>query len=258
MRLNNKVAVITGAGSGIGRKIAQVFAAEGASVAAGDIDFATADKTAQSISSAGGRALAIHVNVAEPVSVEAMLATVLSHFSCVDVLVNNAAIEIDKTIEHTSFEEWNREVGINLGGVFLCSKYLLPDLRKTQGNIINISSVNGFFAEPHCAGYCATKGGIIALTKAMAIDHGRDGIRVNCICPGYIDTGLAQAYFDSQPNPLSARRAAGFLHALGRIGQPLEVANVAAFLASSEASFVTGASIVVDGGLGAGLPPRAT
>jgi NAD(P)-dependent dehydrogenase (short-subunit alcohol dehydrogenase family) len=258
MRLNGKVAVITGAGSGIGQKIAQVFAAEGASVAVGDINAAAAEKTAQSINSEGGRALAIHVNVAEPTSVEAMLATVLSHFSRVDVLVNNAAIEVDKTVEDTSFEEWNREVSVNLGGVFLCSKYFLPDLRKTQGNIINISSVNGFFVEPQLAVYCATKGGIIALTKAMAIDHGRDGIRVNCICPGYIDTGLAQKYFDSQPDPPAARKSAGSLHALGRIGQPQEVAHVAAFLASSEASFVTGASMVVSGGFGIGLPPRAT
>ncbi len=258
MRLNDKVAVITGAGSGIGRKMAQVFASEGALVAAGDVNYTTAEETIQSITSMGGRGVAIQVDVADPDSVSALLAAVLSQFLRVDVLVNNAAIEIDKTIEHTSYEEWNREVSINLGGVFLCSKHFLPELRKTQGSIINISSVNGFFAEPRCAAYCATKGGIIALTKAMAIDHGREGVRVNCICPGYIDTGLAQAYFDSQADPLSARRTAGNLHALGRIGQPAEVASVAVFLASSESSFVTGASMVVDGGLGAGLPPRTT
>ena len=106
-----------------------------------------------------------------------------------------------------------------------------------------------------CAGYCATKGAIIALTKAMAIDHGRDGVRANCICPGYIDAGLAEGYFQAQPDPAAARAAAGKLHALGRIGGPEEVARVAVFLASDESSFMTGSAVVVDGGFSSGLPP---
>ena len=118
-----------------------------------------------------------------------------------------------------------------------------------------MASVNGFFVEPMCAGYCATKGAIMALTKAMAIDHGRDGIRVNCICPGYIDAGLAWGYFEAQPDPAAARAAAGKLHALGRIGQPGEVARLAVFLASTDASFMTGAAVVVDGGLASGVAP---
>ncbi len=256
MRLKDRVAVITGAGSGIGRITADTFAQEGAIVVIADIDLNSAIKAFQALKEKGGTGRAEQVDVADPDSVQLLLKNTLASFSRIDVLVNNAAIEIDKTIEHTTFDEWNREVAVNLGGVFLCSKYFLPELRKTKGNIINISSVNGFFAEPNCAAYCATKGGIIALTKAMAIDHGREGIRVNCICPGYIDAGLAEGYFQSQPDPKAARIAAGKLHALGRIGQPAEVGRVAAFLASDEASFMTGSIVVVDGGFGSGLPPR--
>jgi NAD(P)-dependent dehydrogenase (short-subunit alcohol dehydrogenase family) len=257
MRLKNKVAVITGAGSGIGRITAQIFASEGALVVAADINLESASQTVQAIKAAGGSGSALQVDVATPASVQKLLNSVLASFSRVDVLVNNAAIEIDKTIEHTTFEEWNRLVGINLGGVFLCSKYFLPELRKSKGNIINLSSVNGFFVEPNCAAYCATKGGIIALTKALAIDHGKEAVRVNCICPVYIDTGLTEGYFQSQGDPAAARTAAGKLHALGRIGQPAEVARVAVFLASDEASFMTGSVVVVDGGFGSGLPPRS-
>jgi meso-butanediol dehydrogenase/(S,S)-butanediol dehydrogenase/diacetyl reductase len=146
-------------------------------------------------------------------------------------------------------------MSINVGGVFLCSKYFLSQLRRTRGAIVNLSSVNGFFVEPMCAGYCATKGAIIAFTKAMAIDHGWEGIRINCICPGYIDAGLAEAYFQAQPDPAAARAAAGKLHALGRVGRPEEVARAAVFLASADASFITGSALVVDGGFGSGLPP---
>ena len=153
-------------------------------------------------------------------------------------------------------EEWDREIAVNLGGVFLCSKFFMPHLRATKGAIVNMSSVNGFFVEPMCAGYCATKAAIIGLTKAMAIDHGKEGIRVNCICPGYIDAGLAEGYFQAQPDPAAARASAGKLHALWRIGRPEEVGRVAVFLASDDASFVTGSAYVVDGGFGSGLPPE--
>lgn len=257
MRLKDRVAVITGAGSGIGRVTAGFFAREGASVVVADINLDAAEQTVKAIQEQKGVGQAVRVDVADPESVQQLLKLTLASFSRVHVLVNNAAIEVDKTVEQTTFEEWNREVAVNLGGVFLCSKYFLPELRKMRGNIVNMASVNGFFVEPNCAGYCATKGAIIALTKAMAIDHGREGIRVNCICPGYIDTGLAEGYFQAQPDPNAARVAAGKLHALHRIGQPDEVARVAAFLASDEASFMTGSTVVVDGGFGSGLPARS-
>jgi meso-butanediol dehydrogenase / (S,S)-butanediol dehydrogenase / diacetyl reductase len=141
-----------------------------------------------------------------------------------------------------------------MGGVFLCSKLFMPALRSTRGAIINMSSVNGTFVEPMCAGYCATKAAILGFTKALAIDHGGEGIRVNAICPGYIDAGLAEGYFLAQPDPDAARAQAGQLHALRRIGKPDEVARVAVFLASEEASFMTGAAIAIDGGFSSGLP----
>jgi meso-butanediol dehydrogenase/(S,S)-butanediol dehydrogenase/diacetyl reductase len=196
------------------------------------------------------------VDVSNRESVEALVQFTLKTYSKVDVLVNNAAIQINKTVDDMTFEEWNQQMSINVGGVFLCSKYFLPHLRETKGNIVSMSSVNSFFAEPMCAGYCATKSAIVGLTKAMAIDHGHEGVRVNCILPGYIDTGLTEGYFQSQPDPAQVRIDAGKLHALWRIGQPNEVGKAAVFLASDDASFITGSSMVVDGGFGSGLPPK--
>lgn len=256
MKLKNRVVVITGAGSGIGRACALEFAKEGASIIVADINMSSAQETVGLIKSESGSAVAFTADVSKPESVMALVEYTLKTFSGIHVLVNNAAIQINKTAEETSFEEWNAQLAVNLGGVFLCSKYFLPHLKETKGNIVNMSSVNGFFVEPTCAGYCATKAAIIGLTKAMAIDHGHEGIRVNCICPGYIDAGLAEGYFQSQENPVKARAEAGKLHALWRIGKPGEVGRVAVFLASEDASFVTGTAMVVDGGFGSGLPPK--
>ena len=255
MKLENRVVVITGAGSGIGRACAGEFAKEGARVVVSDINRAAAEETVAQIKARRGTAIAVEADVSQPDSVQGLVRRTLEAFSEVHTLLNNAAIQVNKTVEDTTVDEWNREFAVNVGGVFLCSKFLIPHLRKTKGNIISMSSVNGFFVEPMCAGYCATKAAIMGLTKAMAIDHGKDGIRVNCICPGYIDAGLAEGYFQAQPDPAAARAAAGKLHALGRIGRPEEVGRVAVFLASDEASFMTGAAVVVDGGFGSGLPP---
>ena len=257
MRLKDRVAVITGSGAGIGRAAAIEFALEGALVAVADVKPEGARETAETIQKLGGKAHAIQTDVASPESVQNLVQETLRVFSKVHVLFNNAAIQVNKTVEDTTVEEWNREIAVNLGGVFLCSKFFMPHLRSTKGAIVNMSSVNGFFVEPMCAGYCATKAAIIGLTKAMAIDHGKDGIRVNCICPGYIDAGLAEGYFQAQPDPVAARASAGKLHALWRIGRPEEVGRAAVFLASDDASFVTGTAFVVDGGFGSGLPPNS-
>jgi NAD(P)-dependent dehydrogenase (short-subunit alcohol dehydrogenase family) len=256
LKLERRIAVVTGAGSGIGRAVANALSAEGARVVLVDIDGAKAEAAAATISSQGGDARPFKTDVADPKSVDDLKAFVRTELGFLDILVNNAAIQVNKRIEDTTPEEWNRQMAVNVGGVFLCSRAFMPDLRQTHGVILNMSSVNGFFVEPSCAGYCATKGAILAFTKALAIDHGREGIRVHAICPGYINAGLAEGYFESQSNPSKAREEAGALHALGRIGQPAEVARAAVFLASDDASFMTGSALIVDGGFSAGLPPR--
>jgi NAD(P)-dependent dehydrogenase (short-subunit alcohol dehydrogenase family) len=256
MRLKNKVAVITGAGSGIGKYCALEFAKNGAKLIVADINPQGASETVSRIISEGGTAKAFTVDVSKQDAVQELVEFTLKTYSRIDVLLNNAAIQINKTVGDMSFDEWNQQMTVNVGGVFLCSKHFLPYLRENKGNIINMSSVNSFFVEPMCAGYCATKSAIVGLTKAMAIDHGHEGIRVNCILPGYIDAGLAEGYFQSQPDPAQARINAGKLHALWRIGKPEEVGRAAVFLASDDASFVTGSSLVVDGGFGSGLPPK--
>jgi NAD(P)-dependent dehydrogenase (short-subunit alcohol dehydrogenase family) len=256
LKLRECVAVITGAGGGIGKSIAIAFAAEGAHVVVADIDSAAGEQTTKEIQEKNGQAISLHADVSDPDSVEKLTKSALSRFGRIHILVNNAAIQVSKTVTDTTVEEWNRQMAVNVGGVFLCSRSFLPHLRQTRGVIINLSSVNAFFVEPACAGYCATKAAIIGLTKAMAIDHGREGVRVHAICPGYIDAGLAESYFQSQPDPARARADSGKLHALGRIGRPDEVARLAIFLASEESSFMTGSPIIVDGGFSAGLPPR--
>ena len=258
MKFKDKAVVVTGAASGIGKACAIEFAKEGGAVLIADVNVDGAEETAALIRGNRGKASAFQTDVSKPDSVKLLADYAAKNFNAIHVLVNNAAIQVNKTAEETTFAEWNLQVSVNVGGVFLCCKYFLPQLRATKGSIVNMSSVNGFFVEPTCAGYCATKAAIIGLTKAMAIDHGHEGIRVNCICPGYIDAGLAEGYFQSRPDPAMARKQAGDLHALWRIGHPEEVARAAVFLASDDASFVTGASLVVDGGFASGLPPKAT
>jgi NAD(P)-dependent dehydrogenase (short-subunit alcohol dehydrogenase family) len=256
LKLEGRVAVVTGAGSGIGRAVAHGLSEEGSRVVLVDIDGESAKGAAAEIRSKEGNAIAFEADVADPSSVDDLHAFVRETCGSVAILVNNAAIQVSKLIEDTTPDEWARQMEVNVGGVFLCSRAFLPDLRKTRGVIINMSSVNGFFVEPACAGYCATKGAILAFTKAVAIDHGKEGVRVHAICPGYINAGLAQGYFDAQPDPADARMRAGSLHALGRIGQPSEIARAAVFLASEDASFMTGSALIVDGGFSAGLPPK--
>lgn len=256
MKLQNRTVVVTGGGSGIGRACAIKCAEEGANIVVADINEEGAAETVRILQAAGRNAFPCKTDVSDPSSVAALVEKTIQQYGQVNALINSAAIQVNKTVEDTSFEEWNRQMAINVGGIFLCSKLFLPHLKASRGSIVSLSSVNGYFVEPSCAGYCATKAAIIGLTKAMAIDHGHEGVRVNCICPGYIDTGLAEGYFQVQADPAKARAEAGKLHALWRIGKAEEVAQVAVFLASDDASFVTGSAYVVDGGFGSGMPPK--
>jgi NAD(P)-dependent dehydrogenase (short-subunit alcohol dehydrogenase family) len=255
-RMDGQVSVVTGAATGIGRAIALRLAAEGAFVVCGDIDGDGVERTAAEITAAGGRAEAIRCDVSNADDVEAMM-RVADRQGGLTSIVANAAVQYEETIEDTPPEEWDRVLGVNLRSVYLGARAAIPRMRRRGGgSIVNIASVNGFWVEPALGAYCAAKGGVINLTRAIALENGRYGIRCNCICPGYIDTGMAQRYFDSQADADAARAEAGHLHALGRIGRPEEIAAMALFLASDESGFCTAAPFIVDGGLSAGVPAR--
>jgi hypothetical protein len=256
MRLKDKVAVITGAASGIGQAAALLFAKEGAAVVLADINEKGGQETVEQIVRDDGTAIFVRTDVAKEDEVKHLVETAIKTYGAVDVLFNNAGVMIEKMLHETTADEWDQLMDIDFKGVFLCSKYVIPHMQgQGGGSIINNASVNGLIAEPAIAAYCGAKGGVSALTRAMALDYGADGIRVNAICPGYIDTPMNDMYFAAQPDPDASRRAAGGLHALGRTGTPEEVACCALFLASDEASFVTGANWVVDGGLAVIINP---
>jgi NAD(P)-dependent dehydrogenase (short-subunit alcohol dehydrogenase family) len=256
VRMDGKTAVVTGAARGIGRAIAERLARAGAYTVCGDVDLDELEQVAAGIAGAGGAAEAHRCDVSEPDDVERLMLAAEQHAGP-HALVSNAAIQYERTIEDTPPEDWDRVLAVNLKGVYLCARAAIPRMRRLGGgSIVNMASVNGFWVEPQLGAYCTAKGGVINLTRAIALDFGKDGIRCNCICPGYIDTGMAQRYFEVQADPDAARVEAGALHALGRIGRPEEVAAMALFLCSDESSFCTAQPFVVDGGLSAGVPAR--
>jgi NAD(P)-dependent dehydrogenase (short-subunit alcohol dehydrogenase family) len=254
VQMDSKTAVVTGAARGIGRAIAERLAAAGAYTLCADVDIEELERVSAVIESAGGRVEAHRCDVSDPDDVERLMAAAEQRGGP-HAVVSNAAIQYERTIEDTTPEDWDRVLAINLKGVYLCARAAIPRMRRLGGgSIVNMASVNGFWVEPQLGAYCTAKGGVINLTRSIALDFGKDGIRCNCICPGYIDTGMAQRYFEVQPDPDAARVQAGKLHALGRIGRPDEVAAVALFLCSEESSFCTAQPFVVDGGLSAGVP----
>jgi NAD(P)-dependent dehydrogenase (short-subunit alcohol dehydrogenase family) len=245
--LRGKVAIVTGGSRGIGRAIVDRFVRDGATVV---------DASRAPAAERRDRVVPIVTDVAEPGEVRRLVDDATRRLGGIDVLVNNAALELEGTIEETDPEEWDRLMRVNLRGPFLCAKYALPALRERRGVIINISSVDGYWAEPGLAAYCASKGALIALTRAIAVDHGHEGVRCSAICPSYVRTDMLEQFFDAQPEPDRARSDAAALHPLNRISDPDEVASLAAWLASDEATFATGQTFVLDGGLTAGRVPR--
>jgi NAD(P)-dependent dehydrogenase (short-subunit alcohol dehydrogenase family) len=247
-----RVAVVTGAATGIGLGIAQHFARAGARVVMADVSDATA--AADALVEEGHDAAYVRADVGSPAEAEALIAAAAERHGGLDILVNNAAVQVENTIEDLDPDDWDRLMGVNLKGVYLCSKYAIPAMRARGGGaIVNMASVNGFWVEPGLGAYCASKGGVITLTRSTASDFGRDGIRCNCICPGYVDTGMAGRYLESQADPERARAEVATLHAVGRVGQPADIATCAQYLASDAAGFVTGAAFVIDGGLSLGV-----
>lgn len=249
MKLKNKVAVITGSSKGIGEGIARVFVKEGARVVVTCRTEEAGKKITKELLNAGGTAIFVKTDVTKSGDIQAMIRKVIQHFGQLDILVNNAGYHISKNVEETSEEEWEFIINTNLRSTFLCSKYAIPHLRKTKGTIINISSMVGLVGQPNAGAYSATKGGQIAMTKNMAIDFAPDGIRVNVICPGWIQTPLVEDWFNQQKNPAAARKYIFGQHPLGRIGTIEECGQAAAFLASDESLFMTGSIITLDGGI---------
>jgi len=251
-RLAGKVALITGAGSGIGRATAVAFAREGAKVSVVGRRIEKLQEAVREIEAQSGEGLAIQCDVTKSTDAERAVRETAKRFGKLNVLVNNAGALSVSTIESIGEEEWDRLMTVNLKGPFLMSRAALPEFRKAGGGaIVNVGSVLGLIAMKDRAAYCASKGGVTLLTKAMALDHAHENVRVNCICPSIVETELVKGLFASSEDGEAARRARIAQIPLGRMGRPEDVAEMAVFLASEESSWLTGAAIPLDGGLSA-------
>lgn len=251
IHFDQKVALITGAAQGIGRGITEAFAEAGASVALFDVNGEGVREAAGRISTQG-KALAIVGDVAREDDVRAACEQALNHFGSLDVVVNNAGIETGGNAVNMTLADWDRLIAVNLRGAFLFAKHSIPLMRGKGGAIVNISSVHALVSYPEDVAYDASKAGLIGLTRALALDHGKDGVRVNAICPGYIETPLHYKWLNALPNPEETMKEIVKFHPVRRIGTPRDVAQAALFLASDAASFITGTYLVVDGGMTAG------
>ena len=249
MRLENRVALITGGTSGIGEATALLFAQEGASVAVTGRNEKRGHAVTERILEGGGKAVYIRTDVRRAAECQRAVDGTLSVFGTLDILFNNAGVFYPHTTLDCSEEEWDLQMDINLKGTFLMSKYALPHMiQRGKGVIINNSSGWGIVGGDRAVAYCASKGGVVLLTKAMAVDHGRQGIRVNCICPGDVDTPMLPEDARIRGLKWEDYLAGCANRPLGRIGTADEIAKAVLFLASDDSSFMTGAALVVDGG----------
>ena len=252
-RLAGKVALVTGAGTGIGRAIAVLFAREGARVGVNYLHSADgAERTLELVRAEGSDGLLLKADVASAADVQAMVSGLERAFAPVDVLVNNSGIGTASSPDRVAdIEEadWDRVLEVNLKGVMLASRAVLPGMmRRGSGSIVNIASIRGLLGNPNLASYCASKGGEVLLTRSLALDYARFGVRVNCVCPGFVLSDMLAGYIARQADPPAAKRAFSAMAPMDRIGSPEEIAAAALFLASEASSFVTGVALPVDGG----------
>lgn len=253
MSLEGKVAIVTGAAQGIGRGVAEVFVERGAKVVLVDWDQETGEETTERLRAEGADVHFVHCDVSQSDQVRSMIQEAVDTFGGIDVLVNNAGIGVYKSVLDASEEDWEQCLAVNLKGVFLCSKHAIPHMQQAGGGaIVNMSSVHAEATVNGVAPYAASKGGITALTRNLAIDYGPD-IRVNAIAPGWVLTPLIQSIFNSYDDPEAQRKAVEERQVMKRIGRPEDIGRAAAFLASDEADFITGTQLFVDGGLTAQL-----
>lgn len=245
MRLENKIAIVTGGGNGIGAAICEAYSREGATVIVADMDLPAAERTAQSLRQSGGVASAQSVDVTSPDSVRGMAEAVLAAHGRIDILVNNAGARIIKGLMQHSLQDWDRMLQVNLTGPFLCSQAVVPDMvRRGSGIIINVASIASFMGRPNRVAYVAAKTGVLGLTRAMAADLAGKNVRVNAIAPGMIASPFNQTFAENaETGPAWAQE-----NLIGRWGQPTDISGAAVFLASDDAGFITGAEIKIEGG----------
>ena len=249
MRLKGKSSLVTGAGSGIGRAIALTFAREGSSVVAADVNMDGAAETVREIQAEGGTAIGVAADVSASADVEHMVSAAIDRFQRLDILSNNAGVGSTEPAAETPDEVWDRVFAVNSRGTFLCCKHVLPHmLRSGSGVIVNMAAVAGLIGVKNRTAYCASKGAVISLTRSIAVDYVSQGIRCNCICPATVDSPWVDRLLASADDPISERASLEARQPMGRLGTTDEIAKAALYLASEDAAFMTGSSLVIDGG----------
>jgi NAD(P)-dependent dehydrogenase (short-subunit alcohol dehydrogenase family) len=257
VRLEGRVALVTGAAMGIGKAIALLFAQQGAKILAADIDAQAGNAAAEEIRRAGGQCIFRRTDVSIETEVEAAVGAAKKEFGPADVLANVVGIAHESPAHLLSLADWNRVLAVNLTSMFLCAKHVLPEMMAAKrGSIVNITSIQGLFGFPGYPHYAASKGGIIAMTRQLAREYAPYGIRVNSIAPGTVETPMNVKVLERVPNPVELRRAWERMHPLGRIGQPIDIAWAALFLACDESSWVTGQCLPIDGGVSCTVLPE--